>query len=144
MFIFFYYCISSHAILPRIFTYVNSFIPSLFSSPNNCKKIFFFNQSIKFFFSRFLYNSDVVFVHLSFRISSHSCSNSSPPTVTQKPNIFIVVSHKTSFKSDPGCNFLFSGFPVSSPSRETNKTKPNIYTDPSKRHALKREEKFNK
>ena len=64
--------------------------------------------------------------------------------VTQKPNIFIVVSHKTSFKSDPGCNFLFSGFPVSSPSRETNKTKPNIYTDPSKRHALKREEKFNK
>ena len=64
--------------------------------------------------------------------------------VTQKPNIFNVVSHKTSFKSDPGCNFLFSGFPVSSPIRETNKTKPNIYTDPSKQHALKREEKFNK
>ena len=122
-------------------TWILSFLPCF---QVQITENFFFQSINQIFFSRFLYNSDVVFVHLSFRISSHSCSNSSPPTVTQKPNIFIVVSHKTSFKSDPGCNFLFSGFPVSSPSRETNKTKPNIYTDPSKRHALKREEKFNK
>ena len=135
MFIF-YYCISSHASRPLIFTYVNSFIPSLFSSPNNCKKIF---QSInQNFFSP---------LPLQFRCSF--CAPFFPhfiPFMLQllTPHCYPKTSHKTSFKSDPGCNFLFSGFPVSSPSRETNKTKPNIYTDPSKRHALKREEKFNK
>ena len=39
------------------------------------------NQSIKKKFLLIL----VFFVHLSFRISCHSCSNPSPPTVIQKP-----------------------------------------------------------
>ena len=64
-------------------------------------------------------------------------SNTTYRVVTQKLNILNVVSHKPSFRSVQSVIFYS---PVSSSNRETNKTKPNIFTILSKQHAPKRVE----
>ena len=60
--------------------------------------------------------------------------------VAQKHNILNVVSHKPSVRSVQSVIFYSPVF-ISEP--RAKQTKPNIFTSLNKRHAPKREEKFN-
>ena len=72
--------------------------------------------------SNFLNISDIrFFVHLYFCISSHSCSNPAPPTVTLKPNILMSFTQTLSqISSECKLSILrFSSVP------RAKQTKPN-------------------